>query len=73
MHCGKVNRVSAAFTIKYCVDKPASQKSSQDMMGRINNTFSALEKQFSRITDRHSLYDKIIEWANARKTGGVAE
>ena len=64
--------VSSVYN-KYCVDKPVTQKSSQDMMGRINNTFSSLEKQFSRIADRNSLYDKIIEWANARKAGGVAK
>jgi hypothetical protein len=45
----------------------AKQKSSQDIAGRINITLSTIERQFSRVADRTSLYDKIIEWANAKK------
>jgi len=45
------------------------QQSSQDVETRIGNTFSTLERQFTKIEDRTSLYDKIIEWAKAKKEG----
>ena len=54
--------------LKYCVNKTATQKASQDLSGRIESTFSTLEKQFSHV-DRTDLYNQIIEWANAQKAG----
>jgi hypothetical protein len=47
----------------------ARRKPSKDLAGQIDITLSNIERRFSRIEDRTSLYDKIIEWANAKKAG----
>ena len=55
---------------KYCVAKSPAQKSSLDLARRIEATFSTLEKQFAHV-DSTDFYDKIIEWASAKKAGFV--
>ena len=54
--------------LKYCDKKSATQKPPQDLSGRIESTFSTLEKQFAHV-DRTDFYDKIIEWAKNQKAG----
>jgi len=54
--------------LKYCVKKSGTKKPSQDLSGRIETTFSTLEKQFAHI-DRTDFYNQIIEWAKAQKAG----
>jgi ParB-like chromosome segregation protein Spo0J len=58
---------------RYCVDQSnaskTTQQSSQEIEGRLDRSLSTIERRFSKIEDRNSLYDKIIEWANARKAG----
>ena len=53
--------------LKYCVKKSAVQPS-QDLAGRIETTFSTLEKRFAHI-NRSDFYDRIIAWANDKKAG----
>jgi hypothetical protein len=47
----------------------AKRKPSKDLAGQIDITLSTIERRFSRIEDRTSLYDRIIEWASAKKAG----
>ena len=55
---------------KYCADpSKVSPQPSQEIEGRIDRSLSAVERRFSQIADRFSFYDKIIEWARAKKAG----
>ena len=54
--------------LKYCVHKPTTQKPSQDLTGRIKTTLATLEKQSAHV-NRADFYERIIEWANAKKAG----
>ena len=60
-------RINSIYN-KYCVNKLATQKTSQDLTGRISATFATLEKQFAHV-DLSDFYDKIIEWAKTKKEG----
>ena len=58
---------------EYCKNRRTKQQSEQDVEERSNSFMKFLKmhvaKAFPKIEDCTILYDKIIEWANARKAG----
>jgi len=65
-------KISRIYNL-YCKDQKTEKQSDQDIAERSNSIIRSLKMQvarsFRQTEDRTSLYDKIIEWANAQKAG----